>query len=46
MCAGIVAALGNSGHSSAAQLLGAGTWTFEGATVRVEVPGIGKKMLA
>jgi hypothetical protein len=31
---------------SAAQLLGAGTWTIDGASLRIEVPGMGKKMLA
>ncbi|MGO9322985.1 MAG: DNA polymerase III subunit gamma/tau [Terracidiphilus sp.] len=41
----VVAALAKSGHSSAAQLLGAGTWTLDGAAVRVDVPGMGKKML-
>jgi DNA polymerase-3 subunit gamma/tau len=42
----VVAALANSGHSSAAQLLGGGAWAFEGGTVRVAVPGMGKKMLS
>jgi DNA polymerase-3 subunit gamma/tau len=42
----IVAALANAGHSSAAQLLGAGTWALDGAAVRVGVPGMGKKMLS
>src|ERR1039458_5921318 len=42
----IVAALANSGHSSAAQLLGAGGWSLDGAAVRVGVPGMGKKMLS
>jgi DNA polymerase-3 subunit gamma/tau len=36
----------NAGHSSAAQLLGAGAWTLDGASLRIEVPGMGKKMLA
>jgi DNA polymerase-3 subunit gamma/tau len=35
-----------AGHVSAAQLLGAGTWTLEGSSLRIEVPGMGKKMLA
>jgi hypothetical protein len=43
---GISAALVNAGHASAAQLLGAGTWTLDGSSVRIEVPGMGKKMLA
>ena len=42
----VVAALANAGHSSAAQLLGAGAWTLDAAAVRVAVPGIGKKMLS
>jgi DNA polymerase-3 subunit gamma/tau len=39
-------ALGAAGHNSAADLLGAATWTVDGASLRIEVPGIGKKMLA
>jgi len=39
-------ALVEAGHASAAQLLGSGTWTLEGSSLRIEVPGIGKKMLA
>jgi DNA polymerase-3 subunit gamma/tau len=42
----IGAALADAGHSSAAQLLGTGAWTLDGASLRIEVPGIGKKMLA
>ena len=42
----VVAALASAGHSTAAQLLGAGTWTLDGAAVRVAVPGMGKKMLS
>jgi DNA polymerase-3 subunit gamma/tau len=42
----IVAALATAGHSSAAQLLGSGTWTLDGAAVRVAVPGMGKRMLS
>ena len=42
----VVAALANAGHSSAAQLLGAGAWTLDGTAVRVAVPGMGKKMLS
>jgi DNA polymerase III subunit gamma/tau len=42
----IGSALVNDGHVSAAQLLGAGTWSFDGSSLRIEVPGIGKKMLA
>jgi DNA polymerase-3 subunit gamma/tau len=39
-------ALVSAGHSSAAQLLGAGAWTVDGASLRIEVSGVGKKMLA
>jgi DNA polymerase-3 subunit gamma/tau len=41
----VVAALSKSGHSSAAQLLGAAPWALDGGAVRVAVPGVGKKML-
>ncbi|HUX28840.1 MAG TPA: DNA polymerase III subunit gamma/tau [Terracidiphilus sp.] len=39
-------ALAAAGHPSAAQLLGAGNWILDGATLRIEVAGMGKKMLA
>jgi DNA polymerase-3 subunit gamma/tau len=39
-------ALVAGGHSSAAQLLGSAAWTAEGSSLRIEIPGIGKKMLA
>jgi DNA polymerase-3 subunit gamma/tau len=39
-------ALVEAGHVSAAQLLGAGTWAIDGSSLRIEVPGMGKKMLA
>jgi DNA polymerase-3 subunit gamma/tau len=42
----VVAALANAGHSSAAQLLGAGGWSLDDSAVRVGVPGMGKKMLS
>jgi hypothetical protein len=42
----VVSALTNAGHSSAAQLLGNGTWKVEGTSVHVSVPGMGKKMLS
>jgi DNA polymerase-3 subunit gamma/tau len=42
----IGAALVNAEHSSAAQLLGSGAWTLDGASLRIEVPCVGKKMLA
>jgi DNA polymerase-3 subunit gamma/tau len=41
----IVAALATAGHSSAAQLLGAGSWALDGASIRVAVHGISKKVL-
>jgi DNA polymerase-3 subunit gamma/tau len=33
-------------HLSAAQLLGAGEWSIDGSSLRIEVAGMGKKMLA
>ena len=42
----IGSALAEAGHSSAAQLLGSGAWTLDGASLRIEVPGVGKKMLS
>jgi DNA polymerase-3 subunit gamma/tau len=39
-------ALVEGGHVSAAQLLGTGKWTIDGASLRIEVAGMGKKMLA
>ena len=41
----VVAALAAGGHDSAAQILGAGTWAQEGSGLRIEVAGMGKKML-
>jgi DNA polymerase III subunit gamma/tau len=43
---GICTALAKAGHESASELLGTGTWTLEGSNLRIEVPGMGKKMLA
>jgi DNA polymerase-3 subunit gamma/tau len=43
---GVVTALTEAGHESAAQLLGAGAWKLDGSSLRVEVAGMGKKMLA
>jgi len=40
------AALVKEGHASAAQLLGSASWTIDGANLRIEVPGVGKKMLS
>jgi DNA polymerase-3 subunit gamma/tau len=42
----IVAALGQQGHASASQLISTARFTAETTSVRIEVPGIGKKMLA
>jgi DNA polymerase-3 subunit gamma/tau len=42
----IGSALVAAGHSSAATLLGSGTWNLDGASLRIEVAGMGKKMLA
>ena len=42
----IVAALAEAGHQSAAQLLGAGAWTQEGAGVSIAVPAMSKKMIS
>jgi hypothetical protein len=42
----IGSALIAAGHSSAAQLLAASKWSIDGASLRIEVPGVGKKMLA
>ncbi len=39
-------ALVEGGHVSAAQLLGAGVWAIDGSSLRIEVAGMGKKMLA
>jgi DNA polymerase-3 subunit gamma/tau len=39
-------ALVEAGHVSAAQLLGAGAWLLDGSSLRIEVTGMGKKMLA
>jgi DNA polymerase-3 subunit gamma/tau len=39
-------ALVEGGHESAAQLLGAGVWAVDGGSLRIEVAGMGKKMLA
>ena len=42
----VVQALAAAGHSSASQLLGAGVWTLDGASLRIEVAAMGKKMLS
>jgi DNA polymerase-3 subunit gamma/tau len=43
---GVVAALANGGHASASQLLGSGNWILDGTSLRIEVAGLGKKMLS
>ncbi|HUB29398.1 MAG TPA: DNA polymerase III subunit gamma/tau [Terracidiphilus sp.] len=42
----ICAALATAGHVSASQLLGGGVWVMEDASLRIEVAGMGKKMLS
>ena len=41
----VIAALANSGHASAAELLNTAAWTMNGSSLHIEVPGVGKKML-
>jgi DNA polymerase-3 subunit gamma/tau len=38
--------LAEAGHVTASQLLGAGKWALDGSNLRIEVAGMGKKMLA
>jgi DNA polymerase-3 subunit gamma/tau len=42
----VTTALSSGGHSSAGQLLGSGAWKLDGSSLRIEVPGVGKKMLS
>jgi DNA polymerase-3 subunit gamma/tau len=42
----IVSALANAGHASASQILGGGSWSLDGGSLRIEVAGMGKKMIA
>ena len=42
----VVQALADAGHQSAGHLLGSGSWTVDGANLRIEVAGMGKKMLS
>jgi len=42
----IGSALVNAGHDSAAQLLGSATWMLDTSNLRIEIPGVGKKMLS
>ncbi|MGB6975126.1 MAG: DNA polymerase III subunit gamma/tau [Terracidiphilus sp.] len=41
----VVDALAAGGHESASQLLGAANWLLEGSSLRIEVSGMGKKMV-
>jgi DNA polymerase-3 subunit gamma/tau len=42
----VCAALATAGHASASQLLGGGSWSLDGGNLRIEVAGMGKKMLS
>jgi DNA polymerase III subunit gamma/tau len=42
----ITTALATGGHGTASQLLGSGSWIVDGSNLRIEVPGMGKKMLS
>ena len=42
----VVSALADAGHATAAQLLSAAAWSVDGSSLRIEVTGIGKKMLS
>jgi DNA polymerase-3 subunit gamma/tau len=42
----VVQALASGGHHSAATLLGAANWVLDAGNLRIEVAGLGKKMLA
>jgi len=44
--AAVCTLLAGGGHVSAGQLLGTGKWAIDGSSLRIEVPGMGKKMLA
>jgi DNA polymerase-3 subunit gamma/tau len=39
-------ALVEAGHMTAAQVLGTAAWNLDGSSLRIEVPGMGKKMLS
>ena len=43
---GVGSALVAAGHDSAAQLLGISSWELDTSSLRIEVPGVGKKMLS
>jgi DNA polymerase-3 subunit gamma/tau len=36
----------SAGHVTAAEFLGTAAWNIDGSSLRIEVPGVGKKMLA
>ena len=42
----IGSALVDEGHHTAAELLGSAVWNLDGSSLRIEVPGVGKKMLS
>jgi DNA polymerase-3 subunit gamma/tau len=42
----VVSALANAGHASASQVLGTGVWALDVSSLRIEVAGMGKKMLS
>ncbi|MGA8670100.1 MAG: DNA polymerase III subunit gamma/tau [Terracidiphilus sp.] len=42
----VCAALATAGHVTASQLLGTGVWVLDAASLRIEVAGMGKKMLS
>jgi DNA polymerase-3 subunit gamma/tau len=42
----IGSALVDAGHHTAAELLGSAAWNLDGSSLRIEVPGVGKKMLS
>ena len=42
----VVTALAQAGHNSASQLLGSGSWVLDGGGLRIDVAGMGKKMIA
>jgi DNA polymerase-3 subunit gamma/tau len=44
--AGVVAALATGGHASASTLLASGNWILDVSSLRIEVAGLGKKMLS
>jgi len=42
----VIAALANQGHASASQLLAGASWLLDVTSLRIEVAGLGKKMLS